>query len=116
MMNRWSEFLAWENYIEEDLVRAEIEEIRAEASLKIVEAQAMAAAAREGTVTVQKAVARASQPYERAHDRYILARELRKVLAVQQASLARVSSFISRELSRRTASDPATRRAGRHSP
>jgi len=112
----FSEYVAWENFVAEDLVGAEVEEIKAEASLKIVEMQQIALYPGSGTVTAAKAFAKSSESYVVAYDRYLTARTYRKVLSVQQESLGRTSQFISRELTRRTSMSAVERRSDRYAP
>lgn len=118
-MRLFSQFLAWENFVAEELVRAEIEELRAENSKRITEARFTAGFETElktGRVTAAKAAARLDETVEAAEDRYVMAYAMRKVLQEQQASLARTSSFLSRELSRRIGREPVERRGARNTP
>lgn len=116
LMNIFAEFVAWENFVAEELVDAEVEELRAESSLKIVEMKSVAAVEGATTVTAAKAAAKSTPEYEQAHERWVMAKAMRKVLTAQQESLDRTSNFISRELTRRTSMAPAQRRSDRYSP
>jgi hypothetical protein len=119
LMALFSQFLSWENYVAEELVRAEVEELRAENHYKLTEAKFIAgyeSDLKTGRVTAAKAAAKMDTAVEQASSRYVSAYAMRKVLAEQQASLARTSAFISRELSRRIGRDPVERRSLRMNP
>jgi hypothetical protein len=118
-MSVFSRYVAWENFIAEELVRAEVEELRATNSLKIAEARFLSlftSDKKSPTVTEAKSAAKLDPVVEAASDRLVMAYALRKVLSEQQGSLARTASFISRELSRRIGRDPVDRRNDRGTP
>ena len=109
LMEQFRLFIAWHNFIEEQMVDAEIEEIKATNNFKVVEARELAAA--EGaTVTAKKAAARTTENYTQAEDRFVNAKARRKVLSIQVDALDRTTQFISRELSRRIGREPVARR------
>jgi hypothetical protein len=119
LMSVFSRYVAWENFIAEELVRAEVEELRATNSLKIAEARFLSlftSDKKSPTVTEAKSAAKLDPVVEAASDRLVMAYALRKVLSEQQGSLARTASFISRELSRRIGRDPVDRRNDRGTP
>jgi hypothetical protein len=119
LMQIFARYVAWENFIAEELVRAEIEETRAESAHKIAEARFLAgyeSSRKSGVVTEAKAAAKLDTAVGRAEQRRIMAYAKRKVLAVQQDSLQRTSAFLSRELSRRIGRDPVERRNARLNP
>ena len=117
LMNTFSEFVAWENYVEEELVQAEIEELRAETNLSVVEMRSFSAAkVGAGTVTEARVESKLTPEYEEAHDRWVTAKAMRKVLAAQQRSLERTSQFLSRELTRRSGVAALARKSGRYAP
>jgi hypothetical protein len=118
-MEVFAQYVAWENFIGEELVRAEVEELRAESYKRIAEARFIASFEsdlKSGRVTAAKSAARQDPDVELAEDRYVRAYAMRKALQAQQASLARTSSFVSRELSRRIGREPVERRNARGNP
>lgn len=118
-MQLFARYVAWENYISEELVRAEIEENRAEGAYKVAEARFIAgyeSDRKSGVVTEAKAAAKDDPVVARADQRRLIAYANRKVLGVQQESLARTSAFISRELTRRVGREPVERRNARGNP
>ena len=118
-MELFAQYVAWENFVGEELVRAEVEELRAENYKRLVEARFVAgyeSPLKTGKVTAAKSAAKSDPDVEAADDRYIRAYAMRKVLQEQQASLARTSAFVSRELSRRIGREPVDRRSARLTP
>lgn len=115
LMDTFGEFVAWENYVEEDLVAAEVEELRAATNLKLVEERGIASSAAK-QVAQQKAEARSTDEWAQAYDRWLNVETLKRVLRVQQASLQRTAAFISRELTRRTGMHDITSRQARGNP
>lgn len=119
LMALFAQFVAWENYIGEELVRAEVEELKAENHKRITEARFIASYEsdlKSGKVTAAKSAAKSDPDVEDADNRYIRAYAMRKVLQEQQASLSRTSAFLSRELSRRIGREPVERRNARGNP
>jgi hypothetical protein len=117
LMILFSEFTSWLNYAAVRFAEAEVEEERAEASLKYAEAtQLVAAAPKQGTVTTAKAAGVINPVVQTARDRALDAYALRKMTSVMFGNCERCVNLISRELSRRIGRDGPERRQQRWNP
>jgi hypothetical protein len=118
-MTLFSQLVAWENYLSEDLVGAETEELRAETLLKRTEAVFIAgfeSDLKSGKVTAAKSAAKSDPEVQKASEAYMTAYFHRKALSMKLEGTGRLSSFVSRELSRRIGREPVQRRSDRLTP
>jgi hypothetical protein len=118
LMTLTAEYVAWWNYSATALVECEIEERKAEAEVKKLEAMYMVRApVQKGLVTVTKAGMNDDEEITKARDRELQAYALRKMTNVMYTNCERVvTNLLSRELTRRLGREPAERRMGRWQP
>jgi len=117
LMTLFSEYVSWQNFAATKFSESEIEENRAEAALRYVEASAMVAAPpAKGSVTAAKAQSAMTQPVQDARDRVLDAYALRKMTQVVYTNCERCVNLISRELTRRVGRDGPERRSNRWTP
>jgi hypothetical protein len=115
-MERFREFVAWQNYAAEMLVKAEVAEHEAEARLHYVEAQAlMKDWDGKGTVKARKAEIADDQEVEAASAERLAKYAERKYTKMIYDNCERSASLLSRELSRRIGREGAERRNARWS-
>ena len=114
LMSLYSEAVAWVNYAKSELVQAEIIEENALALLKQTEAMALLSqweSADQGeTVTMAKARRDADPKVIECQSRHSEARAYRKLVYKVFERCDRVSTVLSRELSRRISLAPTDRR------
>ena len=118
-MALFSRYQAWENYVSEELVEAEIKEIRTEADLKVAEARYMATydpGKGPTTVTAAKAAMGSDAAIVEKRDNLMHFEARRKILAIQRTTLEKTAQLVSRELSRRIGREPVERRGARANP
>ena len=116
LMTLFSEYVTWQNYAATKLAEAEIEETKADAAVRYVEATAMAQAQPSAKVTQTKAKMTAVPEIAKARDRAIDAYATRKMVAVIYANCDRCVALISRELTRRVGREGPERRQNRWNP
>jgi hypothetical protein len=113
-MELFAVYVAWNNFLDVQRVRAEIEEANAETELKVLEATGIAAGwidPKESRVTVLRAEAKLDPEYVSAHVRFDQSKARRKMLAVLCNNMERGAALLSRELSRRIGRAPVEGRA-----
>ena len=114
LMSLYSEVVAWVNYAKAELVQAEIIEENALASLKQTEAMALLSqweSSDQGeTVTMAKAKRDADPKVVECQSRHSEALAYRKLVDTVFDRGERVSTVLSRELSRRVSLAPTDRR------
>lgn len=118
-MGVYSEFIAWVSYTKSELVKAEIEEDRAESAKRFVEAEVLieqwgADAKSSDRVTVAKARRDVDFRVVKCQDKYLQARAYRKLVEAVFDRCDRAAQLLSRELTRRTSTSPRDSRAARY--
>ena len=114
LMELFAKYVAWQNFVDSEVVAAERDEMLAENRLKLVEARAVAGSSEK--ITKARLEAKSSQEMEQAMTAHVVAKSLRKALSIQQSALDRAANFVSRELSRRIGRGPTERRTSRWTP
>jgi hypothetical protein len=116
-MQLFSQFVEWQNYAATQFAEAEVNEAKAEASAKFVEAQKMVGNwSTNDKVTVARAEMALDPEVDKARTDVIKAYAVRKMQAVMYENCERCANLISRELSRRIGAGPTQRRQGRWQP
>lgn len=115
LMNLFSEFVAWQNYFDQQSVELEIHEAQAASAKQIAEARAMSMST-EKLVARQKADTLSDPDVQKRETDWLMARASRKAVAIQKDALERTANLISRELSRRISRVPTERRQSRWNP
>ena len=115
LMELFAQYVAWQNFIDQESVNIEIEETRAQSRRDIASARALAES-EEKQVTRQKAAAVTDLQVELANNDWIIAKSSRKAIGIQRDALERLANLVSRELSRRIGRGPTQRRADRFRP
>jgi hypothetical protein len=118
-MTVYSEFIAWVSYTKSELVKAEIEEDRAENAKRFIEAQVLIEqwgtdAKSSDRVTVAKARRDTDHRVVKQQDEYLQARAYRKLVESVFERCDRAAQLLSRELTRRTSTSPRDNRAARY--
>lgn len=114
LMELFAKYVAWQNFVDSEVVTAERDEMLAENRLKLAEARAVAGSSEK--ITKARLEAKSSQEVEQAMNAHVVAKSLRKALTIQQSALDRAANFVSRELSRRIGRGPVERRAAKWNP
>lgn len=119
LMELFTAYVVWNNFIDVRRVQAEIEEANAETALKVLEAISLASGW-EGGKDARITIARAERDMDpeviaarNAHDE---AKARRKLLGVLSNNMERGASLLSRELTRRVGRAPIEGRAGGANP
>lgn len=115
LMTLLSVFVAWQNYANAELARAEIIEEQAERHMKSVTALAMLRIDAK-TVTEQKNVAQDRPEVVAATEVWLTAYARRKLLKVAAEGYENMGFVVSREITRRIGRDPQERRNVRMNP
>lgn len=113
LMELFSAYVAWQNFIDQQAVEIEIAETRAQSRKDIAVARTVIASD-EKTVTRQRA--HATIEVEQANEDWLVAKTNRKAIGIQKDALDRLTNLVSRELSRRIGRGPTQRRADRFQP
>jgi len=118
-MSVYSEFIAWVSYTKSELVKAEIDEDRAESAKRFIEAKVLIEqwgtdAKSSDRVTVAKARRDTDPRVVKHQDAYLQARAYRKLVESLFERCDRASQLLSRELTRRTSTSPRDSRAARY--
>jgi hypothetical protein len=118
-MSVYSEFIAWVSYTKSELVKAEIEEDRAENAKRFIEAQVLIEqwgtdAKSSDRVTVAKARRDTDRRVVKQQEEYLQARAYRKLVESVFERCDRAAQLLSRELTRRTSTSPRDSRAARY--
>ena len=117
LMRMFSEYVAWQNFAATEFASAEVNEERAEAHVKRVQAMAMVTAnPAKGAVTTARASNLLSPEVERALQDALNAYASRKMTQVILGNCERCAALVSRELSRRIGSSGVERRNQRMMP
>jgi hypothetical protein len=114
LMELFAKYVAWQNFVDSEVIAAERDEMMAENRLKLAEARAVASSSEK--ITKARLEAKSSQEVEQAMNAHVMAKSLRKALGIQQSALERAANFVSRELSRRIGRGPSERRNTRWNP
>ena len=115
-MQLFSEYVAWQNYAATKLTECEIEETKAEADVRRLEAQFLVTADPRAKVTAVRAAMGEQEVISKARDRVIDAYAARKMTGVIYTNCERVVNLLSRELTRRVGREPTERRSMRWAP
>ena len=115
LMSMLSVFVAWQNYANAELARAEILEEHADRYLKSISATAMLRVDAK-TVTQQKAIVQDDPEVVAATEAWLVAYAKRKLLKVAADSFESQGFVVSREITRRLGRDPQERRNARMNP
>lgn len=118
MMQLFSQFVQWQNYASYQFAEAEVEEEKAEANVKRLEAEHMVLnwGAAKDKVTLSRAQQAMDPAIDQAKQQLLVAYAKRKLTAVIYGNCERCAQLLSRELSRRLGRDPVERRSMRWSP
>lgn len=117
LMETFSEFTAWTNYVGGKFAIAEVDEEAAEAWLKKVEAMALVTAnPGKGEIMRAKAEQAVDPEVEDAREVRLNAYAYRKVLGALYENVQRSQAALSRELTRRVGRDGPERRNSRWTP
>jgi hypothetical protein len=116
LMSYFATMVSWQNYLATQLVEAEVAEHRAEGALRYEQDIAMMNMPTNGKVTAAKAALAKNEQVQQAKDVVIATYATRKATSVAFANCERTANLISRELSRRIATDPTNRRDNRWNP
>ena len=100
-MQLFTEYVSWQNYAATQFAGAEVQEERAEANVKRLEAQGMVLGDPKATVALTKAIGYTSKEMEQAESDRLVAYAHRKMTQVVLQNCERCASLVSRELSRR---------------
>lgn len=111
LMERFREFVEWQNYASSMLVEKEVEEEKAERTMKFLEGQKMLQQWDDkGTVTKQRAEVSQDPEVEKARQNHLQKYAERKYTKMIYENCERSAALISRELSRRIGRDGTERR------
>jgi hypothetical protein len=114
LMELFAKYVAWQNFVDSEVISAERDEMMSENRLKLAEARAVASSSEK--ITKARLEAKSSVDVEQAMNAHVLARSYRKALVLQQSAVERAANFVSRELSRRIGRGPVERRNNRWNP
>jgi hypothetical protein len=114
LMELFAKYVAWQNFVDSEVISAERDEMLAENRLKLAEARAVAGSSEK--ITKARLEAKSSVDVEQAMTAHVLAKSYRKALGLQQSAVERAANFVSRELSRRIGRGPVERRNNRWNP
>ena len=119
LMELFTLYTAWANFIDVRRVQAEIEEATAETELKVLDATGLAAGwvdPKESRVTIIRAETKLDPEYAAAQSRFDEAKARRKMLTVLSTNMERGAALLSRELTRRVGRAPIEGRAASANP
>jgi hypothetical protein len=117
LMQLFSEFVQWQNYAATQFAEAEVEEERAEASVRRIEAEGFVLnIGGSDKVTETRAAINTTKEMMDARDRVLDAYSRRKMTGVMFSNCERTAAMISRELSRRIGGSDLLRRQARMAP
>ncbi len=116
LMELFNEYVQWQNYAATEFAYAEVEEERAEASVRFIEAQGLVLAPANAKVTDTRAQINTTKEMVEARGRVLDAYAKRKLTGVIYANCERTAAMISRELSRRIGATDPMRRQMRWAP
>lgn len=113
LMQLFSKYIAWQNYIATRVTEAEIAEANAQTELTVAQSTAMVKSwtgTREDRVAMAKAERDLHPEVRGMQDRYDTARAHRKMLSTLADNMERAAMVVSRELTRRVGREPVERR------
>jgi hypothetical protein len=116
LMQLFSEYVQWQNFAATEFALAEVQEERAEAAIRRIEAEGFVLADPKARVTDTRAAIKTTKEMQEAQDRRLDAYAARKLTGVMNANCERTAALLSRELSRRIGGADAQRRAARWTP
>lgn len=117
LMEMFACYVAWQNYAATEFAQSEVEEARAEAHVRYVEARAMVTNwDRTDKVTVARAELALDPEVAQARQDLLVAYAHRKMTGVVYSNCERASQLVSRELTRRVGREPLDRRGDRFRP
>lgn len=118
LMRLFSQYVAWQNYAATQFADAEVDEERAEALVKRMEAEHMVLnwSSAKDKVTLARAQQAVDPKIDEAKKVLLEAYAFRKMTQVVYENCDRCAKLVSRELSRRIGAEPVTRRQGRWNP
>jgi hypothetical protein len=115
-MQLFSEYVQWQNFAATEFALAEVEEERAEAHVRRIEAEGLVLADPKAKVTDTKAMINTTREMMAARDRVLDAYARRKMTGVMATNCERTAALLSRELSRRIGGSDLQRRQMRWQP
>ncbi len=113
LMDLFAQYVAWQNFIDQEYVAMEIEETRAQSRKDVATARAMVSSDQK-QVTLQKA--ESAIEVDAFTSDWVTTKANRKAVGIQKDALERLANLVSRELSRRIGRGPTQRRADRFAP
>lgn len=113
LMTLFSKYVQWENFISMKVGEYEFDEMGAENQYRLIFARTVAASMEKPMAAKNEACL--NENVQDAQDTLNQAKAFRKVYGLQRDALSRLSSLVSRELTRRS-SHPAERRLERMTP
>lgn len=118
LMGMFTKYVAWQNYAAVEFARAEVEEEKAEAHVKFLEAQHMVMNWKgpNDKVTVSRAEMAIDPAVDTARREHLQAYANRKLAQVMYGNCERCGNLISREITRRVGREPQERRNNRWTP
>lgn len=119
LMELFTAYVVWNNFIDVRRVQAEIEEANAETVLKVLEATSLAAGwdgGKDSRITIARAERDIDPEVVAARTAHDEARARRKLLQVLSDNMQRGSNLLSRELTRRVGRESVVRRNDNSNP
>lgn len=119
LMELFTAYVVWNNFIDVRRVQAEIEEANAETRLKVLEAMSLAGGwegGKDARITIARAERDMDPEVIAARNEHDEAKARRKLLGVLSNNMERGAALLSRELTRRVGRAPVEGRAGRANP
>lgn len=116
LMQLFSEYVQWQNFAATEFALAEVEEERAEASVRRIEAEGLILAPSNAKVTDTRAAINTTVVMKDARDRVLDAYARRKMTGVMAGNCERTAALLSRELTRRVGGGDINRRQMRWQP
>jgi hypothetical protein len=113
LMDLFAQYVAWQNFIDQEYVTMEIEETRAQSRKDVATARAMVSSDQK-QVTLQKA--ESAIEVDAFTSDWVTTKANRKAVGIQKDALERLANLVSRELSRRIGRGPTQRRSDRFQP
>jgi hypothetical protein len=116
LMQLFSEYVQWQNFAATEFALAEVQEAKAEANVRRIEAVGFVLASPGSKVTDTRAAINTSKEMTKARDDVLDAYAKRKLTGVMKENCERTASLLSRELSRRIGGSDLQRRQMRWQP
>jgi hypothetical protein len=116
-MQLFSEYVQWQNFAATEFALAEVQEERAAANVRRIEAEGMVLGSTPGSkVTEVRAAINTTKEMMTARDAVLDAYATRKLTGVMKENCERTAALLSRELSRRIGGADMQRRQARWQP